>query len=500
MKKLATLLVVCCLSYAATAQTITITDFSKWPENIVDNSYKFAPEKGLTFVINKIDKTGTEELRKNSSITGTLDGAAISVTKLDDKKYDGESFFKQVDNTLTIKLTNVLANLKDKDSVVFKFTNKSGGKTLTFTVTKEETKKPDDPNKQLVPNVQFSLSNLATNQELQDFFKQKYEDLKLTDVGYRDKNSRYLIHIFLDQLGNPLFSSIPTGIQRKYKYKIHVLYLRQINNLGRFMIKQTSGSLNDQSVYYNANVVPSKTNDQQAEDGSTPDEKGVADREIVEQSFVLLPTSDDLSFSLNFFKGGNVADTTTLTSYTIKKTSFYSGSFDVGIMHSWLSNPTFTSVNLPTDATKQTLKVTENRPGISGSFMYTVYVSPWTLIFPKDYKGVRHSAWGRSYLDDEKSFLRKIYPSFGVGLNGEFLTNWFAGLNFQPIQGFGVFVGKNIRKVNTFEMPDINPGTTVINADQFSYYQNTKTKADWTLGILIDTNIFNKLFGAVSGK
>lgn len=500
MKKLATLLIVCCLSYAAAAQNVTITDFSKWPEDIVDKSYKFDPKKGFTFIINKIDKTGIDELRKNSSIAGTLDGAPISVTKLDDKKYDGESFFKQVDNTLTIKLANFLADLKDKDSVVFKFTNKSGGKTLAFTVKKDDTKKIEDPDKQPVNNVQFAVSDLATDQELQAFFKQKYQDLKLTDVGYRDKNSRYLIHIFLDQLGNPLFSSIPTGIQRKYKYQIHILYLHKVNSLGRFMIKQTSGSLNDQAVYYNASVVPSKTNGQQADDGSNPDEKGAEEREVVEQSFILLPTSDDLSFSVNFFKGGNVSGIATLASYTIKKTSFYSGSFDVGIMHSWLSNPTFTSVNLPTDATKQTLKVTENRPGISGSFMYTVYVSPWTLIFPTDYKGVRQSAWGRSYLDDEKSFLRKIYPSFGVGLNGEFLTNWFAGLNFQPIQGFGVFFGTNIRKVNTFEMPDINPGTTVINADQFSYYQNTKTKADWALGILIDTNIFNKLFGAFSAK
>lgn len=118
---------------------------------------------------------------------------------------------------------------------------------------------------------------------------------------------------------------------------------------------------------------------------------------------------------------------------------------------------------------------------------------------PTDVNGFRHSAWGRTFLDDEGGFIRKIYPAIGIGLNGNVLDNWFVGLNCQPMQGFGIFAGANIRKVNTFNIPasasiDIN----AVTQDQFNYYSNTTTRADWAIGIILDTSIFTKIASTLS--
>jgi hypothetical protein len=66
------------------------------------------------------------------------------------------------------------------------------------------------------------------------------------------------------------------------------------------------------------------------------------------------------------------------------------------------------------------------------------------------------------------------------------------------MQGFGLFVGQNIRKVATFDMPGLVPGTTVVTQSQFDYYQNSKFKSGWAIGAVIDLSIFTKLFGNIS--
>jgi hypothetical protein len=263
-----------------------------------------------------------------------------------------------------------------------------------------------------------------------------------------------------------------------------------VDGTSRFFVKPTSGTLSDGTVSYNNSAtIPGGLN---LEGEPIPSSTIVVNETI----FDIPPTSDDLVFAINTISadGKTVA---TLQTYTIKKTSFYTGSFDVGIFKTWISNPTFTSVNSPTEAGKQALKATNTTPYITATLMYTFYFSPYNALFPGS-NGKKYNCWGRSFLDDDGVFLRKIYPALGIGLNGNVMSNWFIGLNCEPMQGLGFFAGRNIRNVNVFNAPvsaDLNNLTT----DQFNYYQNTKTKSDWAVGLILDVSIFTKLASAISG-
>ncbi|MBE5322048.1 hypothetical protein IM793_23030 [Pedobacter sp. MR2016-19] len=500
MKAISIFITACCLTMSALAQKDQVSDFASWPAPLKDKIIRLDPANAFSVSISKIEETALTELLKNSSLSGTLNAEKVT-EQLNATKYQDTAIiaYDKQKKELIIKVSRMLNKITEKDSLILKLKSTASDKGITYTILKAKATAPANTTSSTSPpKMSVQATDLLNDEQLNDYFKSNYldNDYKLTDVGYKKKDEIYTIHIFFDQLGNPLFSSVPTGIQRKYHYKIHILYPKYLFESGRFLFKQTAGTLTDEDLYYNSAVTAGK-----AADGKSQSEnqgQTQKDMTIIDHSITMLPTSDELAFNILYFKGGNPAEPVQLNSTKIKKTAFYKGSFDVGILYTWLNNPTFTSVNSPADASKQTLKVTNDKPAIIGSFMYTLYVSPVNLIFPEGRDGRRFNAWGRSYLDDEGSFIRKIYPCLGVGLSGELLTNWFFGLNIQPMQGFGIFAGKNVRKVNTFDMPGLIPGETLISTEQFNYYQNTKTKSNWTIGIVLDTNIFNKIIGSVS--
>ena len=341
-----------------------------------------------------------------------------------------------------------------------------------------------------------STNVVLTQDDLQQFYKLHYDTLRKTDVGYKGIKDFYTIHIFFDQYGNSLFGSMPTGVQRKYHYMMHIIYPSAQNKLYRYVANVTGGTLTDAIVNWGSNADISAIRDTARKVLQARDVIGKVNTDISEYLFNFFPTSDDLVFTLNFIPVSTKAVPPVpilLKTYTIKKTPFYFGSFDVGVLYTWISNPTYSQMASPTVSGAQALKVTDNKPYVSAALMYTVYFSIVNAIDPKG----KYSYWGRSFLDDEGCFLRKIYPALGVGLSGQVFTNWFVGLNCQPMQGFGIFAGRNIRKVNTFDAPT-NVDLNNITADQFNYYQNTKTKSDWSIGILLDTSVLTKLIGSIS--
>ena len=386
--------------------------------------------------------------------------------------------------------------------------------TLTLQIEQNKFKSPfqsgtlSAPIKFQFNNKIFTLSSNLTSETVvplpttttsspQDYYDQTWKNkLDTTDIGFRDKSDYYTIHIFFDQFGNSLFGSLPTGVQRKYHYVAHVLYMQSDPNIAGYRFNVTSGTLSDNLSIYNINTPIPKIQGGTANNNS-----------IIDVSYNMFPTSDDLSFELDVIKKddktGNFV-TTKIQSYTIKKTPYYIGAFNIGVFNTWLANPSYQLVNLPgraSNSTDQTVKVTDNGPSINATFMYTVYLSIYNLFYPyskSKNQGYKYNWWGRTYLDDKGNFLRKIYPCFGVGLNGTVLNNWYAGFNLEPMQGFGIFVGQNIRKVNTFDMHFTD--TTAVSQDQFNFYQNTKWKSGWAVGVVIDMSIFSKIAGSITSS
>jgi hypothetical protein len=489
------------------AQTITCPDYSKWPEPLrSDPKKKLDKSNPFVIEIDKIDTTNLNNLLKNSILTGILNGSNIN--KILSEYKDNSSFIK-IDtsgNKATINVLNILAGIKEGDSVDLKLKKDGKDTGIAYSISSKAGQTSGNSNANNT-SAQAAIP-IIPQDELQKYFDDNYRSKIIkTDIGFKMKLSSdpkgkqenkdneqayYTIHIFLDQYGNTLFGSMPTGVQRRYHYVIHILYAEDQSKNYQYSISVTSGSLNDAISFYNSNVSPK--NGQQGMKIGEPKTST-----IQEVQYNLFPTSDDLSFDLNVItlKDDGTAKSSKLQSYTLKKSPFYFGSLNIGGVYTWVKNPSYQLVNSPVNPDKKTVKTTDNTSGVMGTLLYTVYWSPINAIF-KSKDDFKYHSWGRSYLDDDGAFFRKIYPCFGFGLQDQVFTNIIVGLDYEPIQGFGLVVGQNIRKVNTFDMPNFIEGETDVTQDQFDFYQNTKWKTGWTVGLEIDLTVFNKIVGSIT--
>jgi len=311
---------------------------------------------------------------------------------------------------------------------------------------------------------------------------QNYTQLTKTPFGYVDENQ--YIHIFLDYRGNNLGTTIPQGISHA-QYIVHLLSPGSNDPLAPvFTIKQTSGSFSDALNFRNSNAKEIALHSL-LDDGS-----------IRDSQFLLSTSTTDITFEVIAVTGTNsTIKRSTIETYTIKMTPTYHGSFDVGFLKSELANPTYTLVNTP-DGIAQTVKVTDNgkSQGVT-TLMATFYYSP--IIILEDLLGYKvpfYKLNGRNFLDDHKIYER-IYPTVGVGLKDKVFENLYFGLNWEIVRGLGIFYGWNYRKVNTFNMPGFEQGTTTVTQDQFDYYTNTDWKIKPAYGIKLDLLVVLGLLG-----
>jgi hypothetical protein len=492
---------------AAKIPPIDITDYTKWPAGVKSQTYKLSPQQSLTITIENMVPGDTSAFFNQSFIIGKYRDTAIAKTTLAAYfKFTNLLAYDPAKKQLTITTSNKYAGLNKQDSVVLTLIKSAKDSIISLVMLPSPPPPPPAPDQK--PGAAATVAPLAINPAcLDDYFNKNFGNDKTylrTDVGYKTKADRYGIHVFLDPTGNFLYGSKPTGIQRVYHYVIHIIYNKTDPNLFRFAIG-TNGDLSDQVSVYNIGNVPQPKPQGLAQPDNNPPPPN-CDNILGEEVFNTFPTSDDLTLTLSYIpvsSDNKLQTAVQIQTYTIKKTAYYFASFNGGLVNTWLGNPSFSLVAQPsaTTTTNQTVKVTDNGSSVNFVLMTTIYFSLVNLIDP--YEGgnsgnQRFSYWGRSYLDDGGNLFRKIYPAIGVGLNGNVLTNFYAGFNFEPLQGFGIFIGQNIRKVATFDMPDFSPGVTTVTQSQFDYYQNTKWKSGWVIGAILDFSIFNKLFGGVS--
>lgn len=355
--------------------------------------------------------------------------------------------------------------------------------------------KTDEIKFRLIPEKGDAKPPQTTNDEIQpsidDFLTQNYSNLEATPFGFIDpSDKKQKIHIFFDQFGNSLMSTIPQGISNA-QYTVHIIYpftLSQTNNIS-YSIKQKTGSFSSALLFNNSNIRSKNIGETQS---------GEKYAGITERKFLLGTSTDDLTFDIVVAsKENEKINKTVLETYTIKMSPVYHGSFDIGLFRTDLSNPTFTLTQLP-NSTDQVVKKTDESPKGIVTVMATFYVSPIILaesIFGKGKKKIPfYKLTGRNFLDDHKLFER-FYPTIGVSVSDKSFENIFYGINWEIARGLSIFGGFHYGKVNTFTMPNFQPGVTHVTNEEFQLYQNNKWKTSTAFGVTVDISIIKNLFG-----
>jgi len=326
---------------------------------------------------------------------------------------------------------------------------------------------------------------------IDDYLATNYSALESTPFGYIDPNEKERrIHIFFDYFGNSLLSTIPSGISNA-QYVVHIIYpfsLAEPNKVS-YSVKQKSGSFSSALLFNNTNIrsqIPGQLQSGEKYDG------------ITERKFLLGTSTDDLTFDIIAATKDNQITKTVLETYTIKMSPVYHGSFDVGLIKTDLSNPTYNLVQLP-NSSNQVVKQTNESPKGVVTVMASFYVSPVVLlesVFGKK-KIPFYKLTGRSFLDDHK-FYERFYPTIGVSVSDKAFENIFYGINWEVARGLSIFGGWHYGKVRTFEMPNFQAGVTPVTNAEFEFYQNTKWKTSTAIGIKLDIMIVRNLFGTVA--
>ncbi|MEI7736402.1 MAG: hypothetical protein WCI49_13110 [Ferruginibacter sp.] len=326
-----------------------------------------------------------------------------------------------------------------------------------------------------------------------DFLATNYSNLESTPFGYINPSEKERrIHIFFDNLGNSLLSTIPSGISNA-QYVVHIIYPFSLSEPDRvsYSVKQKSGSFSSALLFNNNNIrsdIPGILQAGEKIDG------------ITERNFLLGTATDDLTFDIIEATRDTKVTKTVLETYTIKMSPVYHGSFDVGLIKTDLSNPNFNLVQLP-GSTNQVVKQTDESPKGVVTVMASFYVSPVVLLeslLGKN-KIPFYKLTGRSFLDDHK-FYERFYPTIGVGVSDKAFENLFYGINWELARGLSIFGGWHYGKVRTFGMPNFKAGVTPVTNTEFDFYQNTKWEKSTAIGVKLDIMIVKNLFGTVAGS
>ena len=331
-------------------------------------------------------------------------------------------------------------------------------------------------------------TSVTFEESINSYLEKNYSNFLATPFGYidpGDKENR--IHIFFDYFGNSLKSTIPQGISNA-QYMVHIVYPFQLSDPNKvsYSVKQKSGNFSNALLFNNTDIRKIGTGNLQG---------GEKYDGITERKFILGTATDDLAFDIIMSTRGTKATKTVLDTYTIKMSPVYHGSFDIGLIRTDLSNPTFSLVQHPTSSF-QVVKATEESPKGVVTIMASFYVSPIVLlksVFGKE-KIPYYKLTGRSFLDDHK-FYERFYPTIGVGLSDKSFENIFYGINWELARGLSIFGGWHYGKVNTFEMPNHEAGTTSVSSEQFDFYKNSRWKTSTAFGIKLDVMIVKNLFG-----
>ncbi len=329
---------------------------------------------------------------------------------------------------------------------------------------------------------------------LAEWIETSMKDYKVTRIGLQKGDEEHIVHIFLDEFGNNMFTTMPQGISG-CQYLVHIFYKGYSDKPDNvsYSINQKSGSFTGGLLINNSGILSKIPANFQKEETNGYD--------VWHEKTFLLPISEtDISFDVVVTKKDekNKVANVVLNTYTIKMAPLYHVSMDIGLINSQLSNTTYTLVESPSNAAEKIVKETNSKPQGLVTVMATFYTSPIVLIEKLFFKNIgkkipEYKLTGRNFFDDHKIYER-IYPTVGVSISSKVFDNLFFGLNWEIARGLSLFGGGHWGKVNTFELPNYKTGITVVNQSEFDYYTNKKWKVDWAYGVKLDILVITNLF------
>jgi len=315
---------------------------------------------------------------------------------------------------------------------------------------------------------------------------------KIGSQAYLYGGANY-VHIFLDELGNSLITSVPQGVP-EIQYVVHVIYKGQNN--GRkinYGIKPTSGFfVGGTKVENNKGAAGQIT--------STPIE------ELTEYTLLIKTADTNIDFEVSRYENGV---TTRKFNYTITMTSAYTATISIGLLNTNLKDPSYSIVADPINTTLFVAKQQEGNNRGFGTVFATLYTSPITLIkYYSDRKKLKKGKMLTSINDPVANFQlhskdyiymrpvwERIYPTVGIGLTDKIFQNLFFGLNWEFARGGSFFVGGHYGKVNVFNAPeDFKFEQTNLTEAQFNLYKNVDWDLGWAFGASLDFTIIGNLF------
>jgi hypothetical protein len=438
----------------------------------------------------------TEDGKSKESFASIISSVYIS-NKLNG---DNSTYKLYVSNS---ECASFLGNEKDKEVSCTMFKDLRG-KTIqirdesgkvpltTFTLSEKES--------QTTTNASANnTSSLKPKTSAIDEIKKMFPLLLVNQYGLQipneNKSTAYTgdkyVHIFLDQFGNNLFSTIPQGISNR-QYIVHILYLENSDNPNdvSYSVNQIEGEYQDALVFNNSGQLGTL----EFRSGETINYKWA------HKEYLLSTSTTNIKFEVvrtslkNELK--NEFESQSLKTYTIKMSKVYHGSFDVGLINSTLENPTFELVTSPTNSAQKVVKINDGSNRGVVTVMATFYTSPIILLESlfSDNDIPRYKLSGRNFLDDHKIYER-IYPAIGVGFTDKTLENLFFGFNWEFARGCSIFAGWHYGKVNIYNAPDnFKYEETPVTSDEFNLKKNTAWKTSFAIGLNLDIMIIKNLF------
>jgi len=337
-----------------------------------------------------------------------------------------------------------------------------------------------------------------------DKFKELFPQINITNHGIKildqtNSNTQYkgkdYVHLFFDLNGNSIISTIPQGLSN-VQYVVHIFYLTDKDNPHRidYSVNQTKGSFDGTIIFNNTG----KLDELELRAGDL--KKNGAQYAWVHKEILLSTSTSDIQFEIhrNIIKKSNDLfdiEKSTLNTYTISMSPVYHGTFEVGLVNSTLSNPSYELVESSDNADEKVVKKgnDSNRGYITA--MATFYTSPIIILeklFGADIPNYKLT--GRNFLEDHKIYER-IYPSIGVSLNDKSFENLFFGLTWEFARGGSIWSGFQYGKVNTFDEPDgYEFGKTVTTDAEFKLRKDTDWKTNFAIGVNLDIKLVTDLF------
>jgi len=355
-----------------------------------------------------------------------------------------------------------------------------------------------------ISSIQKRMNDITIKMTANQFLGKLFPELKVTNFGVQilvesNRNTQYkgkdYVHVFFDQNGNSLLSTIPQGVSN-LQYVVHVFYLTEKTNpiTIDYSISQTKGKFDGTIIFNNTG---SLDNIELRSKDISVEEKQYA---WAHKEILLSTSTTDIQFEIqrNLMKSTTDLydiEKTVLNSFTIPMSKVYHGTFEIGLINSTLSNPSYELVESPTNSDEKVVKKGSDSNRGYVTAMATFYTSPIIIlekIFGKDVP--KYKLTGRNFLDDHKIYER-IYPSVGISLNDKSFENLFVGLTWEFARGGSIWGGYHYGKINTFEKSDeFVFGETVINESEFKLKTDTDWEASFAFGVNLDIKLVTNLF------